>query len=181
MNKQAVDPKWWKYQITDEQAEAIKRKDHDAMRKFWADNEDLVRSIVHKRFFHYLANGEMPYIVRQYEPLDAICQIYADLPLYKYRDSKTLYSCMLRSIKYCNCGGYAHKQQNSNWAMSLEAPFNATEYFGMQNVLAGANGIEDCMKASDEYLYKMEALFEQAARAAFPKSKELQKQFLLAL
>lgn len=106
MAKKNIDEKWRLFKIDDETAERIKNGNYTAVRKFYEDNEKLIRNIaVHCYWLWGVRENRNR---RMFEVDDYVNTIYVDLLHYDYTDSRTLYKGMIISCRYVDCGGLAH-------------------------------------------------------------------------
>ncbi len=100
-----VDSVWWLWKINAEQISKIKAKDGEAMRRFWEDNERLIKNIVKKQVLFLRLRRDKS--IRLYEFNDFLNQVYVDLPLFNYENSKRLYYSIVRSVEKMPFGGYS--------------------------------------------------------------------------
>ncbi|MDE7191430.1 MAG: hypothetical protein K2O35_03060 [Clostridia bacterium] len=102
---QVESKKWWLWKIDAMQIEKIKAKDGKVIRRFWEDNENLIKNIVKKQVLFLRLRGNRK-TIRLYELDDFINQVYVDLPLYDYENSRKLYYSIVRSVEKTAYGGY---------------------------------------------------------------------------
>ena len=157
---QVISKKWWLWKITATQIEKIKAKDGEVIRRFWEDNERLIKNIIKKQvLFLRLRNVKS---VRLYEFNDFLNQVYVDLPLYNYENSKRLYYSIVRSVEKTAFGGYSVfvtwtdlKREDLEFVEAIDMPYEDTYFQDMEykelakitiNIIANQKQLTDMQK-----------------------------------
>lgn len=181
----ATTENWWKFIITDEQALEIQAKNIEAINKFFADNEKLLRNIVRRYFSQAILYKITRYnyvrlldAQRYYELDDMLHQIYVDLLDYKFKDSKELYYCITRSCVYMITGGYksycAYRR-----CISLDKPIGKEDGDGViADLIASNRSIEDELEITPTMLRAFEMTLDKVAKVVYPNSKRRRKAFI---
>ena len=83
--------KWWKFQITDEQARAWQNGDVNAAKQFYNENERFLKNIARHYYKRGLADAtKYPFYrsaiiaLQKYEFKELLSQIYADMMDYRF-------------------------------------------------------------------------------------------------
>ena len=185
--RQKMDKKWWLYKIDDKTKDGIKSRDKYYIRKFYEDNAKLICNIAAHFWWSYgyraIKNR------RQYSVEDMVNQIYVDLPLYEYEDSRSLYKCMITSCRYVDVGGIGcvkgyHYMNQDLKTMSLDKVLVPDgKDFTLYKMLAAPDTCEKEVidkVTLGEYL-KMEQLIDKLAVKLFPNDTYMQDKFIRSI
>lgn len=174
---------WWKYQIDEKIIQGIKSLDKHSIRKFYEDNEQLIKGIA----IHYWCSDNIRCIINRklYSVEDMVAQIYIDLPLYNYTNSKTLYGGMRLSCLNVDVGGYVNRVYSwFNEDMQVLALDKVLvpdgKDFTLYKLLATPDTCEkqviDSVPLSE--WFKFEKVVDELACKLFPNDTYLQDKFI---
>jgi len=184
IDEKQINGKWWRYNIDDKTIDGIKNQDRYYIRKFYEDNEQLIKCIA----LHFYNSTKLRCNNNrlQYSVDDMIAQIYVDLPLYKYESSRTLYGGMRYSCLCVDVGGYVRRGYAWNdvdhyITMSLDKVLTPDgKDFTLYKMLAAPDTCEEKVVDGIQLgeWFKFEKLIDKLAVELFPNDTYMQDKFI---
>lgn len=176
--------KWWKFQITDEQARAWQNGDVNAAKQFYNENERFLKNIAQHYYKRGLADAmRYPFYrsalraLQGYEFKELLSQIYADMMDYHFWDSRSLYRCIMRSCLGISYGGYERFSRILTdiaiHTASLDAPIGEDGEDKLIDVIADSKTIDDYVEQRTTAMSKaFESALEQFAKLLYPRPQD---------
>ncbi len=176
--------KWWKFQITDEQARAWQNGDVNAAKQFYNENERFLKNIARHYYKRGLADAtKYPFYrsaiiaLQKYEFKELLSQIYADMMDYRFWDSHSLYRCIMRSCLGLAYGGYVRfckiLSDIAIHTTSLDAPIGEDGEDELIDVIADSKTIDDYLEQPTTAMSKaFESAVEQLAKLIYPRPQD---------
>lgn len=180
--------KWWKFQITDEQARAWQNGDVNAAKQFYNENEDILKGLARKYKYGYVRVwGRQVALLKQaqeqYAFYDMINQIYVDLPNYRFYDGLSLIRCIRKSCIFVGVGGYLGALRSEFYCVSLDKPIlgkDGDDNASIADFIASRFVIDEELQANSTAMSEaFERTLDKIAQTLFPKNEQLRQDFIM--